>query len=52
MPKEASLEYIENIKEAYRAAVERCNAAGFDYIEIHGAHGYWVSISLPTSPRH
>jgi 2,4-dienoyl-CoA reductase-like NADH-dependent reductase (Old Yellow Enzyme family) len=39
-PVEASAEYIENLKQAYAAAVERCKTIGFDFIEIHGAHGY------------
>jgi 2,4-dienoyl-CoA reductase-like NADH-dependent reductase (Old Yellow Enzyme family) len=39
-PVEASLEYIENLKKAYLDAVKRCKTIGFDYIEIHGAHGY------------
>ncbi|WRT66358.1 uncharacterized protein IL334_003313 [Kwoniella shivajii] len=39
-PVESSLEYIENLKKAFADAVERCKAIGFDYIEIHGAHGY------------
>ncbi|GMK54448.1 hypothetical protein CspeluHIS016_0110340 [Cutaneotrichosporon spelunceum] len=41
-PTEASLEYIEHIKEAYKAATKRAKAAGFDYVEIHGAHGYFL----------
>lgn len=39
-PKEATLEYIENLKQAYIDAVRRCKEIGFDFIEIHGAHGY------------
>lgn len=42
VPIAASVEYIESIKEAYRQAVRRCKKAGFDFIEIHGAHGYWI----------
>ncbi|KAL1405417.1 hypothetical protein Q8F55_009048 [Vanrija albida] len=41
-PVAASLEYIESIKAAYVAAVERSKKAGFDYVEIHGAHGYFM----------
>lgn len=41
-PIAASKEYIESIKEAFRASVRRAKAAGFDFIEIHGAHGYWL----------
>lgn len=35
--------YIDNLKEAYKAAVERAKKAGFDFIEIHGAHGYLIN---------
>jgi 2,4-dienoyl-CoA reductase-like NADH-dependent reductase (Old Yellow Enzyme family) len=41
-PKESSLEYIESLKVAFRAAIERCKKIGFDFIEIHGAHGYYL----------
>lgn len=40
MPREASLEYIENLKQAFLDAIERAKQCGFDFIEIHGAHGY------------
>ncbi|KAK1922505.1 hypothetical protein DB88DRAFT_357229 [Papiliotrema laurentii] len=39
-PAEASIEYLENLRQAYVDAALRCKAAGFDYVEIHGAHGY------------
>ncbi|WWD17313.1 hypothetical protein CI109_101753 [Kwoniella shandongensis] len=39
-PVEASGEYIQNLKKAFAAATERCKTIGFDFIEIHGAHGY------------
>ncbi|WVW83904.1 hypothetical protein I302_105926 [Kwoniella bestiolae CBS 10118] len=41
-PNEASLEYIENLKLKFDEAVERCGKVGFDFIEIHGAHGYFL----------
>ena len=40
LPVEASAEYISSLKDAYLAAVKRCKTIGFDFIEIHGAHGY------------
>lgn len=42
LPQEASLEYIESIKQAYKDAVRRAKEVGFDHIEIHGAHGYFL----------
>lgn len=38
-PIEASIEYLESLKKAYADTVERCSKIGFDFIEIHGAHG-------------
>ncbi|ODO09745.1 hypothetical protein I350_01962 [Cryptococcus amylolentus CBS 6273] len=38
-PLEASTSYLENLKKAYGDTVDRCNQIGFDFIEIHGAHG-------------
>ena len=35
-----SLEDINNVKQAFKAAAHRADKAGFDIIEIHGAHGY------------
>ncbi|KAH7119726.1 NADPH dehydrogenase [Dendryphion nanum] len=39
-PKEMTKEDIEELKKAWKAAVERALKAGFDTIEIHNAHGY------------
>lgn len=39
-PREATKEDIEEVKEAFRAAIRRAKVCGFDYIELHGAHGY------------
>ena len=33
-------EGIEEVKASFRTAAERALAAGFDVVEIHGAHGY------------
>lgn len=42
MPKEMSLEDIEEFKGAFAASVRRAIEAGFDAVEVHGAHGYLV----------
>ncbi|KAL8279794.1 hypothetical protein RQP46_007889 [Phenoliferia psychrophenolica] len=39
-PLEMSLSEIEDIKDAWRDSVRRCDEAGFDVVEIHSAHGY------------
>ena len=39
-PKEMTIEDINRVKEDFKNAAIRANIAGFDIIEIHGAHGY------------
>jgi 2,4-dienoyl-CoA reductase-like NADH-dependent reductase (Old Yellow Enzyme family) len=41
-PTELSGREIASIVAAFRAAAERALAAGFEVIEIHGAHGYLI----------
>lgn len=41
--KEMSVEQIKETVEAFGTAAQRAIAAGFDMIEIHGAHGYLIS---------
>lgn len=40
--KEMSKEEIKDIIEAFKEAAIRANKAGFDGIELHGAHGYLI----------
>lgn len=40
LPKEMTLEKIEEVKKAFLDSAERSKKAGYDFIEIHGAHGY------------
>lgn len=40
MPKEMTLEEIKHIKEAFKDAAVRSLKAGYELIELHGAHGY------------
>ena len=43
MPRELGVDEIHGIVEAFAAAARRAVDAGFQAIEIHGAHGYLVS---------
>jgi 2,4-dienoyl-CoA reductase-like NADH-dependent reductase (Old Yellow Enzyme family)/NADPH-dependent 2,4-dienoyl-CoA reductase/sulfur reductase-like enzyme len=43
MPKEMTLEDIEGMIDAFGKAAGRAKDAGFDTVEIHGAHGYLVN---------
>lgn len=42
-PQALSSEKIEELVVAFGVAAERAVAAGFDFIEIHGAHGYLLT---------
>lgn len=39
-PDELSLEEIENVKLKFLSSAKRAKEAGYDLIELHGAHGY------------
>ncbi|CAE6449186.1 hypothetical protein ACGC1H_003984 [Rhizoctonia solani] len=41
-PRALTEEGIQGLLQAYADAVERCKTIGFDFIEIHGAHGYLI----------
>ncbi|MEL0112502.1 MAG: NADH:flavin oxidoreductase/NADH oxidase, partial [Rickettsiales bacterium] len=41
-PRALSIADIEELIEGYGAATERVQKAGFDVLEIHGAHGYLI----------
>jgi len=43
VPHELSRDEIKNIVEAFKQAARRSLEAGFDVIEIHGAHGYLIN---------
>jgi len=48
-PQEATREDIERIVEGFGEAARRVKEAGFDAVEVHGAHGYMITQWL--SPR-
>lgn len=43
LPEELSISDIESIIEGFKNAAKRAYDAGFDIVEIHGAHGYLLS---------
>ena len=42
-PRELTAYELGTVKEAFAAAARRAQAAGFDMVEIHGAHGYLLN---------
>jgi 2,4-dienoyl-CoA reductase-like NADH-dependent reductase (Old Yellow Enzyme family)/thioredoxin reductase len=52
-PAKRSKEDIENVVELFVQASRRAREAGFNGVEIHGAHGYLISLFLSpkTNPR-
>jgi 2,4-dienoyl-CoA reductase-like NADH-dependent reductase (Old Yellow Enzyme family) len=52
VPKELSIEEIAELVSAFGDAARRCRDAGFDFVEVHGAHGYLINQFLaPNSNR-
>lgn len=43
VPREISKAEMDEIRDAFVAAAERADRAGFDMIELHAAHGYLLS---------
>jgi len=51
-PHELAVAELDGIAAAFRAATRRATGAGFDAVEIHGAHGYFLHQFLsPLSNR-
>jgi len=48
IPKELSIEEIEEIIEQFGRAARRAKEAGFDGVEVHGGHGYLISDFMST----
>ncbi|MDD2575418.1 MAG: hypothetical protein PHD47_02995 [Acholeplasmataceae bacterium] len=42
-PTEMSINQIKEVVEAFKAGAKRAYQAGFDYLEIHAAHGYLIN---------
>jgi 2,4-dienoyl-CoA reductase-like NADH-dependent reductase (Old Yellow Enzyme family) len=51
-PDELTVDQIQSLQVAFAVAAERAATAGFDVVEIHGAHGYLIHEFLsPLSNR-
>lgn len=53
VPRPATERDLARVIEQFAAAAARCQAAGFDGVELHGAHGYLLSqfLSATMNPR-
>lgn len=52
VPRELDREAMDEIREAFVAAARRGDAAGFDMLELHCAHGYLLSAFLTPLQNH
>lgn len=43
---------IETLTAAFGSAARRCRQAGFDFVEIHAAHGYLINQFLAPNSNH
>ncbi|WP_035845266.1 NADH:flavin oxidoreductase/NADH oxidase [Kitasatospora azatica] len=51
-PDALTVEEIQRIVQAFGAAAERALAAGFQAVEVHGAHGYLIHSFLSPNSNH
>ncbi|HVI40391.1 MAG TPA: FAD-dependent oxidoreductase, partial [Anaerovoracaceae bacterium] len=52
MPKELSVDEIKALVDDFADAAERAKKAGFDAVEVHGAHGYLLNQFLSPNSNH
>ncbi|HDR15216.1 MAG TPA: NADH:flavin oxidoreductase, partial [Desulfobacteraceae bacterium] len=52
VPRELAPEEIRKMVSAHGDAARRCREAGFDFVEIHAAHGYLISEFLAEHSNH
>ncbi|GAA2071857.1 NADH:flavin oxidoreductase/NADH oxidase [Actinomadura alba] len=51
-PAELSVDQIRGLVEDFRAAARRALAAGFQVVEVHGAHGYLINEFMSPFTNH
>jgi 2,4-dienoyl-CoA reductase-like NADH-dependent reductase (Old Yellow Enzyme family) len=51
-PQSLTKEQIDEVVESYKVAARRVDDAGYDVLEIHGAHGYLIHSFLSSVSNH
>jgi len=51
-PREMTPDEIRSTIESYGDAARRCRDAGFEFVEVHGAHGYLINQFLAPNSNH
>jgi 2,4-dienoyl-CoA reductase-like NADH-dependent reductase (Old Yellow Enzyme family)/thioredoxin reductase len=52
IPRELTVSEIQELVSAFGDSARRCREAGFDFLEIHGAHGYLINQFLALNSNH
>ena len=52
VPKELNVDEIAELVAAFGDAARRCRDAGFDFVEVHAAHGYLINQFLAPNSNH
>ncbi len=52
VPRELTVDEIRELVACHAEAARRARDAGFDFVEIHGAHGYLISEFLAPNANH
>ena len=52
VPRELSVAEIAELVAAFGDAARRCREAGFDFVEVHAAHGYLINQFLALNSNH
>ncbi len=52
VPKALSIAEIGELVTSFGDAARRCRDAGFDFVEVHGAHGYLINQFLAPNSNH
>lgn len=52
VPKELTIPEINELTSAFGDSARRCREAGFDFVEIHAAHGYLINQFMASNSNH